>query len=440
MNGAVNFGERDLPTLRRLASMPFLDRLELAAASGVSDRAAYDAASRLEHRGLLSYVRHTTGLLRTTLRYFPTVAGLRVLAGAEETALEQVLRTYPVSAQWRRILLERLDAGAVIYRLASYIAAQVGPLELRWYRALPLDAAMKLPDGRTVGVVRQGPTSDRTGFAKRLWRLRKVPLPGSVLFLMPDEVRLRQARRALAGSQVPALLGLERDAVRAGPADPVWRLTSVPVSLDLRQALTHVDRGGYLPTEPKPLRASLPGDIAPGGGGGQVHAWLLPAMLRPTGKRVLDLLWDWPGMEPEHVHGLLGVSRARLSQVLAPLADAGLVEWVDIGCRRLALSDQGLALLARRDRTSVGAARKRWSVVPVNPGTAAGWRNVSGRRSRQLLRNLEHTAAVHAFMAALAKQSRCMGWELALLDPPFRASRYFRYGHLPPRAGGTRDA
>ena len=55
------------------------------------------------------------------------------------------------------------------------------------------------------------------------------------------------------------------------------------------------------------------------------------------------------------------------------------------------------------------------------------WRNVSGGRSRQLLRNLEHTAAVHGFLAALARQARALGWDTAQLDPPHRASRHFRH-------------
>ena len=36
-------------------------------------------------------------------------------------------------------------------------------------------------------------------------------------------------------------------------------------------------------------------------------------------------------------------------------------------------------------------------------------------------------------------QARDLGWEVVQLDPPQRASRYFRYGGLPARAGGTRS-
>ena len=48
----MNALERDLPTMRRLASMPLIDRLELAAVSGTPDRSTYEAVADLERRGL----------------------------------------------------------------------------------------------------------------------------------------------------------------------------------------------------------------------------------------------------------------------------------------------------------------------------------------------------------------------------------------------------
>ena len=424
--------ERDVLTLRRLAAMPFVDRLELAALTGKADRSTYDAVAALQSRGLAASVPHATGLLRAARRFHLTAEGLRRLAEAEDIAPDQLLRRHPVSAQWRRILMERLDAVAVIYRLASSIAAECGPVGLRWYRAAPLDAAVTLDDGRTLGVVRAGRTSDRTGFAKRLWRLREGPLPGALLLLMPDEVRLRHARRLVVGWPVPALLALEGDAALAGMAEPVWRLPSVASALDLRYVLSrHVERGGGLPAETGPLRAALPEDIDLDCLGAGTPDWLLPAALSPAAKQLLDLLHDWPGIAPEHLRRVMGVARARLHQIMAPLSQAGLVRRVAAGGRRLALSDRGLALLARRDRASVGAARKRWSVAPIDQDAPEDWRNVSGRGSRQLLRNVEHTAAVHAFIAALAQQARSLGWELSQLDPPFSASRYFRHSGGP---------
>ena len=421
-------GEIHLETLRRVAAMPFLDRLELAAVSGVPDRSAYNAVAALERQGLVASLPHATALLRQTRRYFPTGPGLRRLAEVEGITLEQILRRHPVSARWRRILLERLDAVAVICRLTSSIAALEGIASFRWYRGLPLDAAIVLNDGRTVGVIRQGLTADRTGFAKRIWRLREGPPPGGVLLLLPDEVRMRQARRLVAAVPFPTLLALERNAAWCGPDSPIWRLPSINADLDLKAALGHVEGGGGLPAEQPTLRAILPRDIGTDFTDKNAPDWLLPALLKPAGKLALDLVSDWPWIAPRHLRMLLGISQGRLSQVLLPVADAGLVERVSCKGQRLVLTDRGLGLLARWDRASVGVARKRWSAALNDLRKPLDWRNVSGRRSRQLLRNIEHTAAVHGFMAALAEQARSLGWGILQLDPPHRASRHFRHG------------
>ena len=181
--------------------------------------------------------------------------------------LDEFLRRSPVSARWRRVLLERLDALAVIYRLArSPIAAMQGVPH--WLPLVPgpapVDAGIVLPGGRTVAVVRQGLTADRTGFAKRLWRLREGPPPGGLLLVLtPDEVRLRQSRRMLAGPRPSPcsshwngtrfLAGLDS----SGVASPFRQ----PSELDLGATFCPTsDRGGGLPEEApeSQARAILP--------------------------------------------------------------------------------------------------------------------------------------------------------------------------------------
>ncbi len=414
----------DADMLSLLSEMPFLDRLEMAYVSGWSRGAAYRAVPRLEDAGLIASLSHGTETIAPTLRYHVTARGLRILAREEDADQEDLLRDLPVSARWRRVLLERLDAAAVINRIVSAMSIVARPVRFIWYRAMPVDAGVFLPGGRSVGIVRQGPTTDRTGFSKRLWRLEQGPLPGVVLMLMPDEVRLRYARRLLVQTSVPALFALERYAAEAGPDEPVWRLRSVKATITLREAVEKLERRGRLPFERPLARVSIPPDIDESAGGKDVPGWLLPALLKPAGKRALDLLYDWPWLRLKDLAGLLGVSRPRASQLVTTLEGFGLVVRVQASGGRLALTDPGLAMLARRDRASVGQARKRWSVAPVETGDR---RNVSGRRSRQLLRELEHTTAVHSLIAALARQARELGWEIAQLDPPIRASRYFRH-------------
>ena len=416
-------GKREL--LGRLAAMPFLDRLEMVAVSGWSRSAVYEAVRQLEDAGLIASVPHGSDLVPPTRRFHLTADGLRRLAQEEDLTLDALLRGYPLAARWRRVLLERLDAVAVIYRLASAVANIDHPIRFRWYRAMPMDAAIVLPGGRTVAVVRQGPATDRTGFSKRLWRLRDGPRPGGVLLLAPDEVRLRHARSFLGRAFAPAVLALERDAATGATDDPVWRLPSVNAAVSLREAIDRTDRRGALPAERPLARASMPEDIDESGGSVPEH--MLPALLKPAEKRVLDLLSDWPWLALGDLAGLLGVTNQRASQLTTALEGFGLAARVPSAERRLVLTDAGLTLLARRDRAAVGGAKKRWSAAHPDSEAAAGWRGVSGRRSRQLLRDMEHTAAVHGFVAALARQARDLGWEIDQLDPPKRASRYFRH-------------
>ena len=171
----------------------------------------------------------------------------------------------------------------------------------------------------------------------------------------------------------------------------------------------------------------MPEDFTVEGPGWDIPDHLLPVLLKSAEKRALDLVSDWPWLAVKELAGLLGVSRPRASQLVNPLEGFGLVGRPRDAGGRLALTDRGLALLARRDRTSIGVARKRWSIASEDAESPYEWRNVSGRRTRQLLRNVEHTQAVHAFLAALSAQARLLGWEVVQLDPPARASRYFRH-------------
>ena len=438
MTRLLNQGQGELLCL--LARMPFLDRLEMAALAGRSRGGVYEAVRRLDDTRLIASVPHGTPLLAPTRRYYLTEKGVHTLAVEEARPVNQLLREYPLSLRFRRTLLERLDAAAVIYRLASALADLGHPVRFRWRRALPQDADVVLPDGRVLAMVRQGATAERAGFAKRLWRLAQGPRSGAFLVMVPDEVRLRQAFVMLrearpAAAPTPAFFALERHATAASAVDPIWRSFAGSATLSLGDAVGRTNTGGVMAAEPQLVRVSVPRDIELrdidlSGGEANVPDHLLPVLLRPAEKRALDLLADWPWLARDDLAGLLDVSKPRASQLTAALEGLGLVTGVKRDARRLALTDRGLKLLARRDRISTGEARQRWSVSAngcEESGADGDMPNVSGRRSRQLLRDLEHTASVHRFVAALNCQARSLGWGVEQLDPPHRASRYFRH-------------
>ena len=413
--------------LRALASMPFLDRTDMVTVSGWSRGAVYDAVDRLDAGGFCDAVTHATDLFPPTERFHLTAAGLRRLAGEEDTSLDELVRAHPVSARWRRILMERLDALAAVYRLAAAISGVAYPIGFRWYRGLRLDAAVELPEGRTVGIVRRGNTSDRSVFSNRMWRMRTEPLPGAVLVLMPDAVRLRHSRRMLDGFPVPLFLAVESETVAAAKDDLVWSPQAVSNAIDLPSVLGPIEKGTTLPEEDEPQRATVPADFTVEGRGWDIPDHMLPVLLKPAEKRALDLISDWPWIALTDLAGLLGVSHQRVSQIVIPLEALKLVARPPGAGGRLALTDRALTLLSRRDRTSTGLAKSRWSAEPLFPGTPYVWDNVTGSRSRQLLRNVEHTAAVHAFLARVTVQAALLGWEVVQLDPPRRASRHFKH-------------
>ena len=227
----------------------------------------------------------------------------------------------------------------------------------------------------------------------RLWRLRDEPMPGAVLVLMADDVRLRHARRLLSTTEVPALFALERDVVLAEAGDRIWSPPRVGASVDLRYVLDRTDPGGELPVEDEPQRVSAPDDIPDKGAAWDMADHLLPVFLKPAEKRALDLVSDWPLITLTDLAGLLGVSVPRATQLVNPLEGFRLVARPRHAGQRLALTDLGLTLLARRERTSVGVAKRRWSVAQEDADAPFEWRNLTGWRSRQLLRNIEHTAS-----------------------------------------------
>ena len=137
--------------------------------------------------------------------------------------------------------------------------------------------------------------TDRTGFAKRIWRLRDEPL-----------ARRRPpiaARRDAAATRPPPV-GLGTPPVAPGPGARrgLVRPRQSRLATPLREHGTgpesgpgHVEGGEGLPAEPQPLWATVPRDIAPNLSEKNAPDWLLPALLKPARKLVLDLISDWPG-------------------------------------------------------------------------------------------------------------------------------------------------
>ena len=122
---------------------------------------------------------------RPQRRYFPTEMGVTA-AGAATKGRDHMLRSYPVSKQWFRLLAERLDAVAV---------------RVDHYRHGPYDMLLTLSEGRTIDVIRQGPVLPTSRLRYRLRsieRLDSSDTPFVTLVLTHADQATRRAVRSLA--------------------------------------------------------------------------------------------------------------------------------------------------------------------------------------------------------------------------------------------------
>ena len=195
--------------------------------------------AKLQQCGLIEHLTHATPLIPTTRRYCLSAEGLRQLAEGGGGKVARQLRSWPVSQEWRRLILQRLAAAAVLYRLTTAIGGSQHPLRFRWYRAQPMDATVDLPDERSVALVRIGRTADRTALAKRLGRLDEALRVGPAMILLPDELRLRHVRRIVAGFTVMPFLAVERDVINVDADAAVWRIASGRARFTLNEALSY---------------------------------------------------------------------------------------------------------------------------------------------------------------------------------------------------------
>ena len=158
-----------------LATVEELSRFEHVPASTLRDR-----LKKLTERGLADSVPHHLSVLgtRPQRRYFPTEKG--AIVGAMATKGERhMLRSYPVSKQWFRLLAGRLDAVAVLHRVAAMVAdadTRGDPVRVDHYRNGPYDMLITLSGGRSIGLIRQGPALPT---ARLRYRLRSIERLGS---------------------------------------------------------------------------------------------------------------------------------------------------------------------------------------------------------------------------------------------------------------------
>ena len=422
-----------------LATVDELSRLGRVPASTLRDR-----LEKLTERGLVDSVPHHLSVLgsRPQRRYFPTDKGV-IAGGAATKGRAHMLGAYPVSKQWFRLLAERLDAIAVLYRVAAMVAdadPHSDPVRVDHYRKGPYDMLLTLSGGRSIGVIRQGPALPSSNLRYRLRsieRLQSSERPFVTLVLTHADQAIRslgdpsEHGRTFVATEGELLAGDHRGVVwqqcgsGLGDEPPVRVSPDASLTGILAWAERLLDSSySFLRDNPKPnpgtlyssgVQASMP----------EPSQQLVPALsvqLTRADKEALDLLAAWPLCTREQIAGLMGgVTLRRVNQVLSSLSQRSLVR-ADGPLHML--TDEGLTYLARRDRAAVGLTLDRWSAEPAysNPGVYAG------TALRALASQLRHHEGVTGFAVALsAEVARSPDHDLFDLLPTSRSSIGYRY-------------
>ena len=429
-----------------LCATPLTTVEELSRFGRVPASTLRDRLDKLAKRSLADSVPHHLSVLgtRPQRRYFPTEQGV-IAGGAATKGRAHMLRAYPVSKQWFRLLAERLDAVAVLYRVAAIVAdadPHQKPVRVDHYRHGPYDMLITLSGGRSIGLIRQGPALPTSRLRYRLRsieRLDSSDTPFVTLVLTHADQATRRAIRSLGdpSEHLRTFVTTEGELLAGDHTGVVWQqcgsglgeAVRIDADASLAGILAWAERlldssYSFLRDRPKPK----PSALYPSGVQATMSEpaeQLKPALsvqLARAEKDALDLLSAWPLCTREQLAGLMGgVTLRRVNQVLRSLSQHGLVR-TDEPLHML--TDEGLTYLARRDRAAVGLTLDRWSAEPLYLNADI----YAGTAVRALASQMRHHAGVVDFAAALSTEvARSQDHDLFDLLPTSRSSIGYRY-------------
>ena len=344
--------------LRLLCAAPLATVEELSAFSRSPATTLRRRLAKLATSGLVDSVDHHLGSLgpNPKRRHFPTEKGIEAAARVEH-GTERFLSEYPVSREWFRLLTDRLDAVAVLYHVAAMTARadpQEQPVRVDHHRQGPYDLLITLSEGRSLGIVRQGPVLSSANLRYRLRtleQLRTRQRPTATLVMTHSDQATRRAFRTLGdpSEHRSTFVATEGELLAGDAQAPVWQQCGAgnssflpetinpDVSLDDimgwlgRRADNAAAYRSKLSPDPDSHPTPDPDELYPS----RLRAMMpeppeqvgnsLAVKLTRTAKQALDLLAAWPLCTTDQLAGLMGgVTRRRANQVLRALTDLGI--------------------------------------------------------------------------------------------------------------------
>ena len=329
----AQLNKRDRLVLAALGDMPFADADEIAVFAGLQGKPAQESLDRCLGNGLVGFVGYRRSDVVYSRRWYLTGQGIGVLSGLEGATLAKVLIEKPVSVEWQRSLLRRLDSVDLLYRLLAAVAKlDGGTPEWVWHREGAFDAAMRLRNGKAFALMRLGTTLSWQATKSRLGALytkqekREAP---PALVIVPSEIDALRISEYLAKRAIDLYLVSAEAFDRMQIGEALWQKAGDrAASAALEQVLEKAYARGRMPTAQMYRNETLPGD--------DIHerineAYLAASELKAQEKRMLRLLYDWPLIKNEQLAAMLGISSGRLNRPRAALVGQGLTHVVQIG-------------------------------------------------------------------------------------------------------------
>ena len=414
-----------------LSQCPFADDWELAAILDEPLGDIHDALNDLLNTGIVGRASHSTAYLPRSWRYYLTGSGIgqvhRALGCKTRSAY---LRDCPMSREWHRILIRRLDAVASVYRIAATMSLGAGGLKsgVTFCRKGHIDAMITLSNGGRFAIVRQGRALRRARLNDHLRAIHEYEYPRRpdvVLVLTPsawerDLTTQYWMARAFQGGYVAVE---SADALTRHDL-PVWsRVKSVIGGVcSLAEVLAETSLGDQQPAvSPARKRASMPDTED------MVRAAAAFGLSRDE-KSMFEIVTDHPMIPRTHLIRWLGVSPARLSQITRSLtANWGLVVRREKRPNlRYTLSAEGIRYVAYRDRTTQATTRGLWSTQPAAAPTKAS--PYEGSLINEWATHTEHADGITKLLSEFAAEARD-ATDSALLwsVPEWRSERKYHW-------------
>ena len=219
--------------IRALSENPFIAEAELAGVLGEPLEDVGKALADLRKAGIAGRVSHSAAPLPTSWRYFLTREGIKESSGALGfRTVSEFVRAYPMSREWLRLLIGRMDAVASVYRLAATLSPGRDGLRtgVEFHRKGNFDATITLHDGRAFGVVRQGLALPRRSLNERLTKIHENHFstrPDTILILTPSPWERDMALEYWEGRKLEdGYVAAESVESLAREDLPVWRRIS----------------------------------------------------------------------------------------------------------------------------------------------------------------------------------------------------------------------